>query len=167
MKNTIVLLMFMALASGLFSACATEVAPEEAMEEEVDQEQQAEVEDEQPPVLDIEVGVEEEVDDVKVSVKYVDGNYTYTPGYQTPAGQDSVKVSFVVENDVVQSVEVQALSENETSQRYQGLFSAGIASEVQGKKIDELGELSQVNGSSLTPNAFNKAVASLKAEAAK
>ena len=46
-----------------------------------------------------------------------------------------------------------------------GVFANGISSVIVGKSIDTLGKIGAVNGSSLTPNAFNTAVAAIKTQA--
>lgn len=100
-------------------------------------------------------------------VQYEDGTYTKEATYQTPETQESILVSVTVKDNVVTNVVVTGKAVNETSQKFQGLFIAGVNAVVVGKKLDEIGQLSAVNGSSLTPNGFNSAIALLKAEAKK
>lgn len=100
-------------------------------------------------------------------VQYEDGTYTKEATYQTPETVESILVSVTVKDNVVTNVVVTGKAVNETSQKFQGLFIAGVNAVVVGKKLDEIGELSAVNGSSLTPNGFNSAIALLKAEAKK
>ncbi len=103
-------------------------------------------------------------DDVKVTV-YVDGVYDLSAQYETPAGEEKIDFKFTLEDNVVTDLEVNSLAVHEVSVKLQQMFIDGIEAEVVGKKLDELGEFSAVNGSSLTPIGFNKAVADLKVEA--
>lgn len=92
---------------------------------------------------------------------YKDGTYTQTGSYVSPAGNETVSVTFVIDNDVVSSVTVTPQAKNETSKFYQGEFAKGVSAVVVGKKIDEV-SVGKVNGSSLTPNGFNAALAAMK-----
>lgn len=100
-----------------------------------------------------------------VTTKYVDGVYTQTGSYQSPAGPETITVTVTVGGDVVKSLTVTPNTSNETSKIYQGLFRDGVNSLVVGKNIDEISGFSQVNGSSLTPGGFNGAFAQVKASA--
>ncbi len=94
---------------------------------------------------------------------YKDGTYNATGTYQSPAGAESVGITLVVKDDVVTSVSVSPKATNETSIKFQGLFSDGVSAVVVGKSLDSLGSLGAVNGSSLTPNGFESAVATIAA----
>ena len=107
--------------------------------------------------------VKEPASEPVVTTKYIDGTYTKTGSYQSPAGPESIAVTVTVENDVVKSLAVTPNAVNETSKTYQGLFAQGVNSLVAGKNIDEVGGFSQVNGSSLTSGGFNSAFAAVKA----
>lgn len=104
-------------------------------------------------------------DEPVVTVKYLDGSYTETGAYQSPAGPENVKVVVTVSGDVVTGVTVTPMAVNETSVKFQGQFVAGINALVVGKKLDEIGGFAQVNGSSLTPKGFDSALAAIKADA--
>lgn len=97
--------------------------------------------------------------------KYFDGVYESNGAYQSPAGEESIDVDITLKDDVVESLLVTPNASNEVSQKMQALFVEGINVLVVGKKIDELGEMAQVNGSSLTPKGFLAAVESIKKEA--
>ena len=107
----------------------------------------------------------EEEKNAESSTVYADGSYASSGSYQTPAGAESISVTLVVKDDKVSSLSVAANSSNSTGKTFQGKFIAGINSLVVGKNIGELGSFSQVNGSSLTPNGFNKALNSIKSQA--
>lgn len=102
---------------------------------------------------------------VVVKTKYVDGAYTESGNYQSPAGSESVTVTVSVKDDVVQSVNVAANAVNETSRQIQELFISGVNQLVVGKKLDEVSVSGNVNGSSLAGTGFNNAVSSIKAGA--
>lgn len=178
MKKTISLLMFLfVISGGVFSACNSgEVKVEDAIDYTVEQgydQNKAIYDDEveektQPKVEDKSADTSIKSSDTKepvVTVKYLDGSYTQTGGYQSPAGPETVKVALTLSGDVVSGVTVTPMAVNETSIKFQGQFSSGISSLVVGKKLDEIGGFAQVNGSSLTPKAFDSALAAIKADA--
>lgn len=93
-----------------------------------------------------------------------DGTYTETGRYQSPAGNDSIKVTLTLTNSVVTNLKVTPNATNPTAKQYQGDFVSGINALVVGKKIDSL-KISQVSGSSLTSTGFNAAIAQIKSDA--
>jgi uncharacterized protein with FMN-binding domain len=95
---------------------------------------------------------------------YKNGTYTSTGVYKSPAGEESVKVSLTIENDVVTNATFVGNATNPGSVKNQGLFSEGYKQYVVGKKIDAI-SLDVVNGSSLTPKGFMDAVQKIKAQA--
>lgn len=99
--------------------------------------------------------------------QYDDGTYTKEATYFTPETEESILVTISLKDDVVTGVVVTGKTLNETVKKFQGLFISGINAVVVGKKLDEIGGLGAVNGSSLTPNGFNSAIVLLKAEAKK
>ncbi|WP_368497528.1 hypothetical protein [Herbiconiux sp. A18JL235] len=99
------------------------------------------------------------------SSTYADGTYEATGGYTSPNGQEEVDVSVTLEGDVITAVTVTPEATNPNSVNYQTQFADGIAAVVVGKDIDEI-EVSRVAGSSLTSGGFNKAIETIKSEAA-
>lgn len=99
-----------------------------------------------------------------VEGEYTDGTYTAEGMYTSPAGPENVNVTVTLADGVIEDVEFEGLTENETSMRYQGLFAEGYKAMVVGKSIDEV-QLDKVSGSSLTPKGFNDAISKIKAEA--
>jgi uncharacterized protein with FMN-binding domain len=97
---------------------------------------------------------------------YEDGTYTASGAYASPAGPESIAVTLTVKDDTVSSVSIVKNATNEASVNYQGLFASGISAKVVGMSLDEIGNYSSINGSSLTPNGFDAALASIKADAA-
>lgn len=96
---------------------------------------------------------------------YADGTYTAEGSYQTPETVEEISVTLTLADGVVTDVEVTGDPKAPESKQYQGQFIAGIADEVDGKALDEL-NVSRVAGSSLTSGGFNKAVESIKEQAA-
>lgn len=95
---------------------------------------------------------------------YKDGSYTEEGSYQSPAGNDSVKVEVTLKSNVVTAVTVTGEATNPTAKEYQSDFISGIQSVVVGKKIDDL-KVSKVAGSSLTSTGFNAAIEKIKTDA--
>ncbi|CAN5390051.1 hypothetical protein BH09ACT1_BH09ACT1_28160 [soil metagenome] len=95
---------------------------------------------------------------------YKDGSYTEEGSYQSPAGNDSIKVEVTLKSNVVTAVTVTGEATNPTAKEYQSDFISGIQSVVVGKKIDDL-NVSKVAGSSLTSTGFNAAIEKIKSDA--
>ena len=96
---------------------------------------------------------------------YADGTYTAEGSYATPESVETITVTVTLEDDIVTAVEVTGDPQKRESEQYQGQFIGGIADAVVGQDIDEL-NVSRVAGSSLTSDGFNKAVETIKSEAA-
>jgi uncharacterized protein YcfL len=101
----------------------------------------------------------------EVRVSYKNGTYEGEGSYISPGGKEIVKVSMVVEDGMVKSMDLNVDTENKTSEKYKGLFKAGIDDLVMGKPLEEIEGFAQVNGSSLTPKGFQQAVEAIKSEA--
>lgn len=95
---------------------------------------------------------------------YADGTYHGTGTYDSPAGAETVDVSITLTGDVVTAASFEGHAENPGSVMNQGKFARGYTAFVVGKKLDEI-SLTVVNGSSLTPVGFMKALTEIKAEA--
>lgn len=121
-------------------------------------------EDVEVAIMDAEVPPVVEITETETG-KYRDGEYMANGPYQSPEGPESIDVTMTLEGDKITVLSVKSNAENETSKIVQGLFIDGINELVVGKKIDELGELSQVNGSSLTPIGFKVALEDIKKQA--
>lgn len=104
--------------------------------------------------------------DVKVTTKYANGTYTKVGSYESPGGSETVTVTVNVKDEMVQSVSVVKGTDNETSERFQGLFIDGIGAEIIGKKLNDV-KVGVVNGSSLTGEGFNKAIEEIRVSAQK
>jgi Sec7-like guanine-nucleotide exchange factor len=95
------------------------------------------------------------------STKYKNGVYSTNGEYNSPAGKESITVKLTIANDVVSASEVTNLATNPRSLRYQNDFKSGLTEKVVGKKLDDI-SVGDINGSSLTGEGFNLAVASIK-----
>lgn len=100
------------------------------------------------------------------SSMYEDGTYTASGSYTSPAGPETIGVTLTIKNDLVSSVNIQVNAVDPVSKGFQEAFSSAISAKIVGKSLDEIDGYSSVNGSSLTPNGFDVALASIKTEAA-
>ena len=104
------------------------------------------------------------VADTSKKSRYIDGTYSVTAYYDSPAGSEGIGVSVTLKNDIVTSSTVTPMANDRTSSRYQQRFISGYQSYVIGQNIDTI-NLDVVSGSSLTPIGFNDALAQIKAKA--
>ncbi len=100
----------------------------------------------------------------KKSSVYKNGTYSADGSYMTPEGQVSINVTVTLANDIITDANVVSLSGGRTSVRYQDKFISGYKQYVIGKNIADV-QLSRVSGSSLTPEGFNNALATIKSQA--
>lgn len=96
--------------------------------------------------------------------KYADGSYSATGSYLSPAGQEEIYVTLILDNGLISDADVEVRASNPTSKMMQTAFTQGFSGQVVGKNIDEV-SLTVVNGSSLTPKGFMDALSKIKAEA--
>ncbi len=97
---------------------------------------------------------------------YQDGTYSTTVNYEIPYGYvEPMEVTLKIEDNTV--IDVQAAFEvvNPVSEDYQQSFLRYVSREVVGRKVDNV-SLSRMTGASLTNQAFDAALAEIKAEAA-
>ncbi len=99
-----------------------------------------------------------------IQTAYKNGSYTQTGTYKSPAGNEEVEISLMIENDIVKGASFKGMATNPGSVNNQGKFAKGFEAEVVGKSIDSIA-LGVVNGSSLTPKGFMDALGKIKAEA--
>ena len=100
----------------------------------------------------------------KEEYTYVDGTYTAIGNYESPGGDESIKVTLTLKDDVITSASTVSNATRPNSVTFQGIFVAGFKPLVAGKKIQDV-NLTKVSGSSLTPRGFNDAVAKIKVQA--
>lgn len=96
---------------------------------------------------------------------YQDGVFNAQGNYFNPNGAASISVSLTLDNDVVTSLIVTPHATDETSIKFQNAVKDSASGLVVGKKLNEIGAFSKISTSSLTPNGFNQAIASIKASA--
>lgn len=149
----------MFIVSGLlFTACSSDPVVEENTTDERDSETEQ--------VEEVDESDESSGSDEEESSVYEDGVYEANGAYVSPAGPETIGVSITVKDDKVTAVSLSNEATNEASINFQKLFIEGISAEVVGKPLDEIGGYSSINGSSLTPDGFDSALAIIKAEAA-
>lgn len=168
MEKTISYALFLLLVTGLlFTACSKEEGPAVVNEVEVEldvktgeqivtpveevEEREESLDDSTPPTID--------------TSDYGDGTYSEEGSYTSPAGPETIGVTLTIEDDIVTNVSIRKDATAEKSVNYQALFADGISALVVGKKLDEIGPFSSVNGSSLTPRAFQVALELIKSDA--
>ena len=95
---------------------------------------------------------------------YKDGTYSATGSYMSPGGEDQIKVTLSLANDIITAVSVTPVAGDGTSARYENRFISGYKQYVIGKNIADV-RLTYISGSSLTPIGFNDALSQIKAEA--
>ncbi len=98
------------------------------------------------------------------SSTYKDGTYSATGNYISPGGEESIKVTVTLKNDVISDANVVSLATRPESKNFQSKFISGYKALVIGKDIATV-ELTKVSGSSLTPGGFNDALSKIKVEA--
>lgn len=97
---------------------------------------------------------------------YADGEYSAQGSYTPPSNQtEEVDVTLTLEGDVVTALEVTTSGNHPTSKQYQREFTSGVQDQVVGKNLDEL-DVDKIAGSSLTSTGFNRALDTIRTEAA-
>ena len=96
---------------------------------------------------------------------YKDGTYSATGSYATPGGMESIKLTVTIKNGIITNTELGQNATDRDAKQYQSAFAGGYADLVVGKNVNEV-SLSRVAGSSLTSNGFNRALDSIKEDAA-
>lgn len=95
---------------------------------------------------------------------YKDGTFSADGNYVSPNGTETVGVTLTLAGGAVSEVQITQHPSNPNTRKFQGEFSGGIASQIVGKKLDEI-KVSKVAGSSLTSGGFNQAVEKIKSDA--
>lgn len=94
-----------------------------------------------------------------------DGTYVAEGTYNTPGGTESIGLTVTLNNDIIEDIGLKQLASGGDTAIYQAKFASGYKPLVQGKKIEEV-KLDRVSGSSLTSDGFNRALESIKRDAA-
>ncbi len=95
---------------------------------------------------------------------FKDGTYTATGEYFSPGGQESIKVTITLSNDIVTASSAVSGANDSTAASYQSNFINGYKQFVIGKKITSI-NISNVSGSSLTSQGFNDALQQIEQQA--
>ena len=95
---------------------------------------------------------------------YNNGTYSATINYVVPKSDNSITVEMNVENGKVSSVKTTHDYSDRESDFYIANFDSLIEEAVTGKSIDNL-SVGRIGGASLTSNAFDDAIATIKNEA--
>jgi hypothetical protein len=100
-----------------------------------------------------------------LAANYKAGDYNATGHYQSPGGEQEIKVSVTLDSDgKITDTSAQPDNKSSDSRFYQGSFISNYKDKVVGKKIDEV-KLDHVGASSLTPGGFNDALEDIKNQA--
>ena len=103
------------------------------------------------------------MDGVSMSM-HNNGTYKTMVKYEVPYGYvEPMYVSLTIESGVITGAEVSFEVENPVSADYQEVFKRYYKEEIVGQLVEEV-SLSRMGGASLTNNAFDSAVARIKAE---
>lgn len=90
----------------------------------------------------------------------LNGSFHITKEYKTPGGMEPMDVTVVIKEDVITAVSGKNVAIAMKSKDYQDKFLSGIAGQIVGKKVSDV-NVTNVNGSSLTAQAFNTALHNL------
>ncbi|MCX6733320.1 MAG: hypothetical protein NTX63_00735 [Candidatus Peregrinibacteria bacterium] len=96
--------------------------------------------------------------------KALTGTFHERVSYQTPESIEDVDFVFAVSSGSVTNLTLSSTPSERQSGKYQSRFMDAITNQVVGMKISDLGTFDRVGGASLTTDAFNQAVAQLKAQ---
>lgn len=95
---------------------------------------------------------------------YSSGTYSESITYDSPGGPDNMTVELTISDNKVTAVNIVEDAGNPKSATYQADFSAAIGGEIIGKEVNDI-NISTIAGASLTTDAFNEALAEIKAQA--
>jgi uncharacterized protein with FMN-binding domain len=98
------------------------------------------------------------------NASYKDGTYTAPGTYVSPGGEEHISVTLTLARNVITAMKVTTVKADPTATGYEQMFEAGISGVTVGKNINSL-NIGVVAGSSLTSMGFNKALATIKADA--
>jgi uncharacterized protein with FMN-binding domain len=95
---------------------------------------------------------------------YKNGSYNASIDYFVPKSDNTITVQMTIDNGTVTAIKTTHNYTDRESDYYISSFDSLIEQEVKGKKLDEL-SIGRVGGASLTSNAFDDAIATIKNEA--
>ena len=97
-----------------------------------------------------------------VSVDTASQTISFAETYMSPAGKEDVTFTFSVEEGKIKTVTVVSPTQNEVTRKFITKFDTDIKSKIVGVAVKDLANIDTLGGSSLTPVAYNKALAKLK-----
>jgi hypothetical protein len=95
---------------------------------------------------------------------FKDGSYNANGTYTSPGGEEEIKVNLTLSGGTITTANAVSGANDPTASSYQSYFIGGFKPLVIGKKITEV-KLTNVSGSSLTSQGFNKALQSIECSA--
>ena len=99
------------------------------------------------------------------SSTYIDGTYAASINYAAPHGHTNVvKASVTINSDAITAVTLTHEYDDRESKTYLDSFDQAITAAVVGKSIADL-ELSRIGGASLTTQAFEDALTTIRSNA--
>jgi len=98
------------------------------------------------------------------TASYKDGTYSAPGSYVSPGGNEQIKVTLTLAKNIITAMDVVTVHADPTATGYEKQFEGGISAVTVGKNINTL-NIGVVAGSSLTSQGFNKALATIKADA--
>lgn len=102
---------------------------------------------------------------ITTASQYKEGSYSAVGSYQSPGGHEKIKISLTIQKDgTVSSTDASSQAVSGDGAQFQQMFISGYKSKVVGKKIGDI-HISQVSGSSLTPEGFNDALQQIEKQA--
>lgn len=103
-------------------------------------------------------------DNQTMVVSYADGTYSASGEYQAGGHTQMIDVELTIVDDVITSASVVNTPGDNVSANYQAGFDGVVKDEVENKKLDEA-DVSRLSGASLTSNAFNQMLESIRQQA--
>ena len=92
---------------------------------------------------------------------WLNGTFRLKTTYDAPSWPEPLDATVTLKQDVITAVSAENVAVNGASQKFQKMFIDGISGQIVGKNIKDV-NVTYVNGSSLTAEAFNKALHALQ-----
>jgi uncharacterized protein with FMN-binding domain len=99
------------------------------------------------------------------ATNFKDGTYSAPGTYTSPGGEEQISVTLTLAKNLITAMKVTTVKADPTATGYEKMFEGGISAVTVGKNLNTL-NVGVVAGSSLTSQGFNKALATIKADAA-
>jgi uncharacterized protein with FMN-binding domain len=99
------------------------------------------------------------------TTSYKDGTYSADGSYVSPGGREEIAVTVTVKSNLITAVTVTTIKADSEGAHYESQFAGGISAVAVGKSLATL-RVGTVAGASLTSQAFNSSLATIRSEAA-